>query len=142
MPQPSPTRKTLADLKATILRPATTANFQCWFNPPEAMRTWARTHRIAEGFGDGYDSPQSAEFFSLSCAEATLPGSSLATHEINNDFTGVTERHAYRRQFDDRSNFTFYPVEIMRDLIDRVQPKLVCYLLDHIEYRMFLHQVS
>ena len=108
MVAPRPTKKVLSDLKTTIMRPALTSHFQCWFNPPEAMRTWARTHRIAEGFGDGYDSPQSAEFFSLSCAEATLPGSSLATHEINNDFTGVTERHAYRRQFDDRSNFTFY----------------------------------
>jgi hypothetical protein len=26
-----------------------------------------------------------------------LPGSSLATHENNSDFTGVTEKFAYRR---------------------------------------------
>ena len=44
----------------------------------------------------------------MSCSEASLPGSSLATHEINNDFTGVTERHVYRRQYDDRADFTFY----------------------------------
>jgi hypothetical protein len=30
------------------------------------------------------------------------------TNEIADDHTGVTERHAYRRQYDDRSDFTFY----------------------------------
>jgi hypothetical protein len=44
----------------------------------------------------------------LACCEATLPGSSLATLEINNDYTGVTERHAYRRIYDDRIDLTFY----------------------------------
>ena len=44
----------------------------------------------------------------LLCSEATLPGSNLATFEINNDFTGVTERHAYRRIYDDRIDLTFY----------------------------------
>ena len=28
--------------------------------------------------------------------------------EINNDFTGVTERHAYRRVFEETTNFAFY----------------------------------
>ena len=108
MVAPRPTKKVLSDLKTTIMRPALTSHFQCWFNPPQAMRTWARTHRIAEGFGDGYDSPQSAEFFSLSCSEASLPGSNLATNELNSDFTGVTQRHAHRRIYDDRADFTFY----------------------------------
>jgi hypothetical protein len=42
------------------------------------------------------------------CSEATLPGSSLATFEINDNFHGVTERHAYRRIYDDRIDLTFY----------------------------------
>ena len=37
-----------------------------------------------------------------------LPGSSVATLEINNDRSGVTERHAHRKFFDDRIDFTFY----------------------------------
>ncbi len=37
-----------------------------------------------------------------------MPGSNLAIMEINDNFTGVTERHAYRRVFDDRVNLTFY----------------------------------
>ena len=49
----------------------------------------------------------SKEKLQLLCSEATLPGSSLVTHEIRNDRTGVTERHAYRRMFDDRIDFTF-----------------------------------
>jgi hypothetical protein len=42
------------------------------------------------------------------CSEATLPGSNLATFDINDNFHGVTERHAYRRVYDDRIDLTFY----------------------------------
>ena len=44
----------------------------------------------------------------LYCSEASLPGSSLALVDIASDRTGVTERHAHRRVFDDRIDFTFY----------------------------------
>jgi hypothetical protein len=42
------------------------------------------------------------------CCEASLPGSQLATLELNNDRTGVTEKHAHRRIFDDRIDLSFY----------------------------------
>jgi hypothetical protein len=42
------------------------------------------------------------------CSEATLPGSNIATFDINDNFHGVTERHAYRRIYDDRIDLTFY----------------------------------
>jgi hypothetical protein len=42
------------------------------------------------------------------CSDAVLPGSSLATTEMNNDFTGVTERHAYRRIYDETIDLSFY----------------------------------
>jgi hypothetical protein len=103
MPASFPVKKTVSDLKSTILNPALTSHFQCWFNPPGPVRSWVQK-RVGAGIGNGYND----EFISLSCSEASLPGSSLATHEINNDFTGVTERHVYRRQYDDRSDFTFY----------------------------------
>jgi hypothetical protein len=107
MPLPEyPTPKKLSDLKASILRPALTSHFQCWFNPPTDVRKWVDQYRKDAGLGDGYTI--NSNFFSLSCSEASLPGSSLATHEINNDYTGVTERHVYRRQYDDRASFTFY----------------------------------
>lgn len=44
----------------------------------------------------------------LYCTEASLPGSSLATFEMTSDRTGVTERHAHRRVYDDRIDLTFY----------------------------------
>jgi len=107
-----PKPKTLSDLKASLLRPALTSHFQCWFNPPDSLNSdlsnlqkWI-SDKVSAGLGIPYNNNE--RFFSLSCSEASLPGSSLATHEINNDHTGVTERHVYRRQYDDRASFTFY----------------------------------
>jgi hypothetical protein len=45
---------------------------------------------------------------SLLCTETSLPGSSLATHEVTNDYHGVTEKMAYRRIYDDTLDCTFY----------------------------------
>ena len=57
----------------------------------------------------------------LSCSEASLPGSQLTTLEQTYDRTGVTEKFAYRRQFDDRIDLTFmliqttiYPLEYLK----------------------------
>jgi len=94
-----PTKKKLSDIKHKLLRPALTSHFYCQFNPPVNVRDY-----LAENKQFIYD----AEFISLSCSEASLPGSSLQTNEINDDYTGVTERLAYRRQYDDRADFTFY----------------------------------
>ena len=96
MGTPRPQKKVLADLKASILSPALTSHFQCWFYPPPLVRSLLTTE-------EGDD-----RFISLSCSEASLPGTSLATNEMINDHTGVTERHAYRRQYDTTSSFTFY----------------------------------
>ena len=97
MVTPRPQKKVLADLKASILNPALTSHFQCWFYPPSAVRSLLPTGEV-----------QDDRMWSLSCAEAALPGTSIATNELVNDFTGVTERHAYRRQYDTTSSFTFY----------------------------------
>ena len=98
MPSLRPQPKTLSDLKASILRPSLTSTFQCWFNPPVDVQAYA------VGLGDWYD----GDLISLSCSDTVLPGSSLATHDITNDFSGVTERHADRRIFDERIDFSFY----------------------------------
>jgi hypothetical protein len=105
MATPSPTKRKLSDLKATILAPALTSHFECHFNPPPAVNSWLREKQNS---GSGVSYLGNESFFTLSCSEANLPGSQLATHEILNDFHGVTEKHAYRRQFDDRADFTFY----------------------------------
>ena len=101
--QRQPGSQSLSNIKARLLRPATTSHFQAWFNPPEAVRNFA-VQKAGAGIGAAYD----ADTISLLCSEASIPGSSLATHEINNNYTGVTERHAYRRMYDERADFTFY----------------------------------
>ena len=44
----------------------------------------------------------------LFCSEATLPSSSMATANLDNDFTGVSEKYAHRRVFDETIDLTFY----------------------------------
>ena len=48
------------------------------------------------------------ENINLLCCEATLPGSTLNTHEVTNDYHGVTEKMAYRRMYDETLGLTFY----------------------------------
>jgi len=95
---PKAEKKVLADLKTSILRPALTSHFQCWFYPPASVRA----------FLAAWGESQQDERWSLACSEAALPATSLATHQMSNDFTGITERHVYRRQYNDTSSFTFY----------------------------------
>lgn len=42
------------------------------------------------------------------CKATSLPGSSLATHDASTEFYGVTQKSAYRRQFDGTIDLTFY----------------------------------
>ena len=88
-----PTRKSVSDIKANLLRPALTSHFEVEIGVPNALRG-----HIGNSQGQ----------LNLMCSEAVLPGSQLATLEITNDFQGVTERHAYRRQFDQSIDLTFY----------------------------------
>ena len=104
----------MSDIKSKLLQPALTSHFICEFNPPSSVDGKNPSafvdfmqKRSGAGFG-GAVYTNNQELIQLSCSEASLPGSSLATNEINNDYTGVTERHAYRRLYDDRADFTFY----------------------------------
>lgn len=95
---PSPEIVKNFEIKQKLLRPSLTSHFQCWFNPPGEVRSGkAGQYYLDNG-----------QLISLLCSEASLPGSSIITNEINDDYTGVTERLGYRRQYDDRSDFTFY----------------------------------
>jgi len=91
------------ELKSKLLRPALTSHYAVYINPATIQ-----SKTDAGSFFANRQANIDGELLTLSCSEASLPGSSLATHEINNDFTGVTERHVYRRQYDDRIDFTFY----------------------------------
>lgn len=99
-----PTPRTVADIKANLLRPALTSHFEVQITLPPGLQDekYLSENNIKQFQGFKQEKLQ------LLCSETVLPGSSLATHEINNDFTGVTERHAYRRLYDDRIDLSFY----------------------------------
>ena len=95
----TPTPKNIADIKLNLLRPALTSHFAVTIPKP------------AGGFDSFLNSNGvilNQEKLNLMCSEAVLPGSNLATFDINDNFHGVTERHAYRRVYDDRIDLTFY----------------------------------
>ena len=103
----------VSDIKANLLRPATTSHFEVEIPMPTDGRF---TKWIGVGKQDKIN---------LMCSEASLPGSSLATFETNNDRTGVTKRFVHRRIFDERIDFTFYvdaglyqPIKFFEQWID------------------------
>ena len=106
----SPRFNPTSELISKIMRPALTSHYAVYINPNTIQsKDSGKDGAIkAQTFFENRQANIDEELLTLSCSEASLPGSSLATHEINNDFTGVTERHAYRRQYDDRIDFTFY----------------------------------
>lgn len=89
MPKP----RSLSDIKSKLLRPALSSHFEVEIGIPAALGNILGVQQ---------------DKLNLMCSEATLPGSQLTTLELNNDRTGVTEKHAYRRMFDDRIDLTFY----------------------------------
>ena len=95
-----PTTASFGSIKEKLLRPALTSHYECIFNAPGPVISWLSQKE----FNYSLNLP----LISLSCTEASLPGSSFMTNEITDDHTGVTERHAYRRTYDDRTDFTFY----------------------------------
>jgi len=100
-----PTVRNIANIKANLLHPALTSHFEVQIPIPKGFsdNPGYLTNNGLSGFtGNKQDQLQ------LMCSEATLPGSNLATFEINDNFHGVTERHAYRRVYDDRIDLTFY----------------------------------
>lgn len=100
MAAPRPEIVSLSKIKSKLLRPSLTSHYICDFQPPSTGFISARV--------DSANPAKRTDRLSLACSEASLPGSTLATHDINNDFTGVSEKHAYRRLYDDRADFSFY----------------------------------
>ena len=93
MPSLKNSKKTIADLRSKFLKPALTSHYEVEIPLPESIKSIVGTSDQAE--------------LNLNCIATSLPGSSLATFEVKNDYTGVTERLAHRRMYDDRIDFTF-----------------------------------
>jgi hypothetical protein len=98
-----PTPRKVSEIKTNLLRPALTSHFEVELYLPNGENF--QKYLVDNGI---IWNSVTQNALHLMCNETVLPGSSLATHEINNDFTGVTERHVYRRLYDDRIDLTFY----------------------------------
>ena len=99
-----PKSRTIGDIKSKLLHPALTSHFEVKIPKPTNVAdfdTFLGQNRYPVN-------SVAEDQLNLLCSETILPGSNLATLELNNDHTGVTERHAYRRVYDDRIDFTFY----------------------------------
>jgi hypothetical protein len=99
-----PAKVSVDKIKANLLHPALTSHFIVDIPKPKYGTSAGGFDKYLNDNGVKYN----GEKLRLLCSEATLPGSSIATHENNSDFTGVTEKFAYRRLYDDRIDFTFY----------------------------------
>jgi hypothetical protein len=88
----------MSTLKSRILNPALTSFYSVDIVPPSNLLT-----QINSELGLDYDK----ELFELTCIEASLPGSQLATIDIDNDYMGVSQKNIYRRMYDNSIDLTF-----------------------------------
>ena len=88
-----PTIRNVSTIKATLLKPSLTSFFDVEVGIPPGLMSWLGIRK---------------DRLNIMCSEVDLPGSQVITHDINNDFTGVREKHAYRRVFEEQTNLTFY----------------------------------
>ena len=94
-----PQRKSISQVKAQLLNPATTSHFQVSVSFQNS-----RFNRFKSELGLNLDQGR----LNILCSDAALPGSRFLTSEINNNLPGVRERHVYRRSYDDQINLSFY----------------------------------
>jgi hypothetical protein len=89
----------ISDLKSRMLNIAQTSLYHVKFEFPTSISSFVGQRGIVSGDISNIE---------LLCSEATLPGTSLSTHDVTSDYHGVTEKMAYRRKFDESLNLTFY----------------------------------
>ena len=106
-----PRKRSVADLKRTILNSAQTSHFEVQIIPNTNVRSWM-LDRTSGTLNKGNARIVSNDFFDndlkLACHQASLPGSSFATHELNNKSHNATIRNVYRKTFDQTTSFSFY----------------------------------
>ena len=110
-----PQRLTVDKIVSDLLEPATTSFYQVSIQDPRQLNergdtfaTYLRQQGLEVLFNARGLDPTRREKLQLFCSETTLPGSSLATANLDNDFTGVSEKYAHRRVFDETIDLTFY----------------------------------
>jgi len=103
MATPLPRKHSMSSLKSKILQPSLTSHYEVYFTPPSAVSAYLKSQSGLTISGE-----ETEDKITVPCTEASLPGSRYATHELKDDYTGITQKHAYRRLYDDSINFTFY----------------------------------
>ena len=98
----APQNLTVSKIKSRLLNVAQTSLYRLTLSLPPRVDEYIRFNV------DTYNVTDTLENINLLCTDASLPGSSLATHEVTNDYHGVTERMAYRRIYDESLALTFY----------------------------------
>ena len=94
-----PQRKSISQVKAQLLNPATTSHFQV-----SVSFQCREFSRFIQEVGLNLDQGR----LNILCSDTSLPGSSFATADITNNIPGVRERHVYRRTYDESINLSFY----------------------------------
>ena len=100
-----PEGKSIAQIKKDLLNPATTSHFLASIGLPTTRSNLLK--KFQDEIALKFNLDQQAKL-NLLVSQTALPGSRVLTQEIRNNFPGVRERHAYRRQFDDVITLTFY----------------------------------
>ena len=95
-------------LRTKILAPALTSHYEVKIPRATAEQLSGNAKGSLNKILDPILGTDGQENLNISCSETNLPGSSIATFEVKNDYAGVTERYAHRRMYDDRIDFTFY----------------------------------
>ena len=101
MAGPSPNKLSISQIKSNLLNLAQTSVYVVNLTPPPGLNG---TEFLKQRAIDNADIGN----INLLCCDTNLPGSSLATHDVTNDYPGVTEKFAYRRIYDETIDFTFY----------------------------------
>jgi hypothetical protein len=99
MPGPYPNSVKTSALKSKILHVAQTSVYQVKVQPPIKVLTFLNARNF-NYYADG-------ENVELMCSAASLPGVNLFTHEATNDFAGMSEKMAYRKDFGNTLDLTF-----------------------------------
>lgn len=102
MAAPGPSVQSMSNVKARLMYPATTSFYEVYFTPPGRVIANAKQRYGLTVSSSTY------EYMRIACNDTSLPGSRLTTHEATNDFAGVTEKSAYRRQYDGEISLTYY----------------------------------
>ena len=90
-----------SELKTRITNLAQTSVYQIKIQLPSGLFPFLRQS------GRDLDYNREGENIELLCESAVLPGSSFATHDVTNDYAGVTEKMNYRRMYDGTLDLSF-----------------------------------